>query len=106
MEQAKDFWARADQSLLDRWPKDANGEPERAEKLTLQSELDSRADIILSLLEGCGIPAFKAGTQGRVILGFAGLGVEIYVPASRLEESQALLAAPTDLDEPLDDDAN
>lgn len=45
------------------------------------------------MLESFGIPAFKVGTQGKVLLGFAGLGVEIYVPASRLEEAQMLLAA-------------
>jgi hypothetical protein len=93
-EQATDFWARADRSLPARWPKDTDGRPERAEKLTLQSELDSMADITLSMLEAYGIPAFKTGTQGKVIFGFAGLGVEIYVPSSRLEEARALLEAP------------
>ena len=96
MEQAKDFWAMADKSLAERWPKDKNGQPEKAEKLTLQSELDGMADITLSMLEGFGIPAFKVGVQGKVVLGFAGLGVEIYVPASRLEEARALLEAPGD----------
>ena len=91
MEQAKDFWALADDDLLDRWPKDASGRPERAEKLTLQWELDGIADITISMLESYGIPAFKVGTQGKVIFGFAGLGVEIYVPASRLEEAKSLL---------------
>ena len=93
MEQAKDFWARADRDLLARWPKDQSGQPEEAVKLALQWELDSMADITLSMLESFHIPAFKTGSQGRVIFGFAGLGVEIYVPASRLEEAQALLAA-------------
>lgn len=94
MEQAKDFWSMADHSLLERWPTDADGKPEKAEKLILQSELDGIADITLSMLESFGIPAFKVGTQGKVILGFAGLGVEIYVPASRLEEAKTLLEAP------------
>ena len=96
MEQARDFWAMADRSLLDRWPKGADGQPEKAEKLTWQPELGGMADILLSMLEGCGSPAFKVGTQGKVVLGFAGLGVEIYVPASRLEEATALLEAPED----------
>ena len=50
MEQAKDFWAMADKNLAERWPKDDNGQPEKAEKLTLQSELDGMADITLSML--------------------------------------------------------
>ena len=93
-EQAKDFWAMAGRGLPENWPLDAEGRPEQAELLTLQSELDSMADITLSLLESCWIPAFKSGSQGKVIFGFAGLGVEIYVPASRLEEAQSLLTAP------------
>ena len=99
MEQARDFWAMADRSLLDRWPKGADGQPEKAEKLTWQPELGGMADITLSMLEGCGIPAFKVGTQGKVVLGFAGLGVEIYVPASRLEEAKALLEAPEEAED-------
>ena len=99
MEQAKDFWAMADKNLAERWPKDDNGQPEKAEKLTLQSELDGMADITISMLEGFGIPAFKVGTQGKVVLGFAGLGVEIYVPASRLEEAKALLEAPEEAED-------
>jgi hypothetical protein len=96
-DQTPDFWARADRSLLDRWPKDADGRPEQAVRLTLQSELDGMADITLSMLEGYGIPAFKNGTQGKVIFGFAEHGVDICVPASRLEEARALLeAAPDD----------
>jgi hypothetical protein len=92
-EQAKDFWALSDHSLLERWPKDAAGKPEAAARLTLLSELDGMADITVSMLESCGIPAFKEGTVGKVLMGFAGQGVEIYVPASRLEEAQTILTA-------------
>ena len=92
-EQARDFWARADRDLLKRWPRDAAGQPERAAKLDLQREMDSMADITVSMLESCGIPAFKNGTLGKVLGGFASQGVEIWVPASRLEEAQALMAA-------------
>ena len=33
MDQAKDFWAMADKSLMERWPKGDDGQPEKAEKL-------------------------------------------------------------------------
>lgn len=92
-EQAQDHWARSRQGVPENWPKDADGRPEQAARLAIQWELDSMADITLSLLESFGIPAFKAGTQGKVIFGFSGLGVELYVPVSRLEEAQALLKA-------------
>lgn len=94
--QARDFWAAAGRDLLDRWPKNADGTPEQAVKLTLQSELDAMADITLSMLEGYGIPAFKSGSLGKVIFGFAAHGVEIYVPVSRLEEARELLQAPSE----------
>ena len=99
-EQTKDFWARADRGLPDGWPKDGGGQPEPAAKLTLQSELGGIADITLSMLAGYGIPAFKDGSLGKVIFGFAGQGVDIYVPASRLEEAQQLLAADPDGQDP------
>ena len=76
-EPAKDFWARADHNLLDRWPKDETGAPETAAKLDIQWELDGQADITVSVLESCGIPAFQNGSLGKVLGGFASQGVEI-----------------------------
>ena len=93
-DKAMDFWATADHDLMERWPKNADGTPEQAMKLALQSELGSMADITLSMLEGFGIPAFKNGSLGKVLCGFAGQGVELYVPASRLEEARELLNHP------------
>jgi len=95
MEQARDFWARADRDLPARWPKDDSGEPERAVSLGIQWELSSQADITISMLEGCGIPALKEGTLGKVLGGFAFQGVDILVPASRLGEAKALIEAPS-----------
>ena len=102
-EPAKDFWARADRDLLARWPKDDTGAPETAAKLDIQWELDSQADITVSFLESCGIPAFQNGSLGKVLGGFASQGVEIWVPASRLEEAQALLADPAEETSPEQD---
>ena len=102
-EPAKDFWARADRDLLARWPKDTSGAPEPAAKLDIQWELDSQADITVSFLESCGIPAFQNGSLGKVLGGFASQGVEIWVPVSRLEEAQALLDAPAEETSPEQD---
>ena len=68
-----------------------------------RQELDSQADITVSFLESCGIPAFQNGSLGKVLGGFASQGVEIWVPASRLEEAQALLDAPTEETSPEQD---
>ncbi len=93
MEQAKDFWARQERGLPAKWPKDGSGLPEQAASLGVQWELDSLADITVSMLDGCGIPAYKNGSLGKVLGGFVLGGVDILVPASRLEEARALLAA-------------
>ena len=53
----------------------------------------------LSFLESCGIPAFQNGSLGKVLGGFASQGVEIWVPASQLEEAQALLNTPAEIPE-------
>lgn len=91
-EYSKDIWSFGKDDLPDRWPKGPDGLPEKGAVLTrAQSELDGVADILISMLESFGIPAIKAGVQGKVIMGFAGLGVDIYVPESRLEEARALL---------------
>ncbi len=94
-------WGRSE-NVPANWPTGPDGNPEPAARLSVQWELDSLADITLSLLTGCGIPAFKTGSQGKVLLGFAGLGVDICVPASRLEEARALLDAQSQQEEPQD----
>ena len=94
----KDFWARA-RNIPDTWPVDEQGNREAAARLSVQWELDSMADITLSLLESCGIPAFQNGSLGKVLGGFASQGVEIWVPASQLEEAQALLNTPAEIPE-------
>ena len=57
------------------------------------------AQVTVSFLESCGIPAFQNGSLGKVLGGFASQGVEIWVPASQLEEAQALLDTPAEIPE-------
>ena len=56
-EPAKDFWARADRDLLDRWPKDEAGAPEPAAKLDIEriTELEAALNMPLVLHGGSGI---------------------------------------------------
>ena len=55
-EPAKDFWARADRDLLDRWPKDEAGAPEPAAKLDIEriTELEAALNMPLVLHGGSG----------------------------------------------------
>lgn len=79
------------------WPKDAAGQDEKAVLLKQTFDSAADADTIISLLSAYGIPCFKyydrEGGAGKVINGFSGFGVSLYVPASRLEEAKELLTA-------------
>lgn len=79
------------------WPKDAAGQDEKAVLLKQTFDSAADADTVISLLSAYGIPCFKyydrEGGAGKVISGFSGFGVSLYVPASRLEEAQELLTA-------------
>lgn len=79
------------------WPVDEKGEKEKAVLLTTTLDSPAESDVTISFLTSCGIPCFKyyakEGGAGKVINGFSGFGVSLYVPASRLEEAQELLTA-------------
>ncbi len=79
------------------WPRDAAGQDEKAVLLTSTFDSPADADTVISLLSAYGVPCFKyydrEGGAGKVINGFSGYGVSLYVPASRLEEARELLAA-------------
>ena len=85
------------------WPTLENGEKEQAVLLQQVFDSPAEADMRLSMLSAYGIPCFKyyakEGGAGRVINGFSGYGADLYVPASRLEEARALLAAEPIFDE-------
>lgn len=95
MDQAKDYWAQAEKDLLDRWPKGEDGEYESPAFLTDAAEAGGQADLLCQMLRSYGIPVLrryeKDGTLGKVVLGFSGYGVKLYVPASRLEEARELM---------------
>ena len=77
------------------WPLDEHGKPEQAVLLKRMGSMDGEADIACTMLWSYGIPALtrypKDGSFGRVVLGFSGYGIDLYVPQSRLEEAKDLL---------------
>ncbi len=91
-------WGFRRGDLPEHWPTEPDGRPQQAALLiAAQSELGGGADVLLSMLSGCGIPAFKSGSLGKVIFGFAGRGVDIYVPQSMLEDAKAILVHPAQM---------
>lgn len=88
-------WGFRQGDLPEHWPSGPDGQPEQAALLiAAQSELGGGADVLLSMLNSYEIPAFKSGSLGKVIFGFAGRGVDIYVPQSMLEDAKEILDHP------------
>ena len=90
-------WSFTGNPVVPAWPKDAAGQDEKAVLLKQTFDSAADADTVISLLSAYGVPCFKyydrEGGAGKVINGFSGFGVSLYVPASRLEEAQELLTA-------------
>lgn len=90
-------WSFTGQPDVPAWPKDDNGQEQKAVLLTQTFDSPADTDMIISLLGAYGIPCFKYydldGGAGKVINGFSGYGASLYVPASLLEEAQDLLTS-------------
>lgn len=88
-------WGRyADAALLERWPKNADGEPEQPEFLCRCICNDMSDRLRVNMLEAYGIPCLCIfpgnGSFGKVVLGMSGQGVDIYVPQSLHSDAEAL----------------
>lgn len=92
-----DNWNFTGKPDVPAWPKDAQGQDEKAVLLMQTFDSPADTDMIISLLAAYGIPCFKyydkEGGAGKVISGFSGYGVSLYVPASQLDEAKDLLAS-------------
>ena len=81
----------------DVWPKDEHGEPEKPAFLEHVSGSQIEYDMEVSLLKAYGIPTLHAfpnnGEFGKLILGFSGTGMDIYVPESMLADAQNIISA-------------
>lgn len=101
-DEVKLSWGQTPRDVMERWPKGEDGAPERAVFLTDTFEADSQADLLIEMLRAYGIPAAKRyakdGTLGKVVLGFSGYGVALYVPESMLEDARNLLKPVDDME--------
>ena len=101
---AKPAWGFAKPfGLMEKWPKTAGGEPEAPAFLTHCTSLNLEPEMLTGMLSAYGIPCAEMypenGEFGKVILGMSGTGVDIYVPASMLEEAKSLIAQEENADE-------
>ena len=81
--------------LLEKWPRDEQGQPVRPVFLVHRSSLSMDDELTVSLLDAYGIPAVRQypnyGDFGRLILGVAGTGTDIYVPETMRDEALLLI---------------
>ena len=89
-------------NITDNWPKDENGEliPPAFFEHIAGSQLD--VDMELNLLDAYGIPTVlqypNDGDFGKIILGFAGGGVDIFVPETMLEDAKNIVSGDIEFD--------
>ena len=100
-DEVKITWGKTENDLLQRWPKSADGTPEEPALLTVAMDTNAETDMLCAMLRSYEIPTVRRydgeGALGHIVLGTAGSGTAIYVPASLLEDAQALI-------EPIDED--
>lgn len=83
--------------IMDKWPKKVNGEMISPAFLMHVGGNPMDSELTLSLLDAYGIPAVcqypNDGSFGKLIMGHAGGGVDIFVPETLLEEAKDILNA-------------
>lgn len=94
-------WGRHEYGkTYDAWPRDEEGRTIEPAFLTHCGPLGMEAEMLQSMLEAYGIPSACVlpgdGAFGKVVIGVSGNGTDIYVPATRLAEAQALLEGEPD----------
>ncbi|MBQ9647263.1 MAG: hypothetical protein IJV43_02740 [Oscillospiraceae bacterium] len=88
-------WGETPRDLPERWPKQDDGMPEAPAFLTHLMEWNYEVDLLEQMLRAYDIPVLKArgnfGSLGKIVFGFSGEGVDLFVPASLLDDAQNLL---------------
>ena len=84
------------------WPSDENGEPIPPVFLMHTDGGDMNMELTQNLLSAYGIPLVgrypNDGLFGKLIMGQAPYGAEIFVPETMLEDAQNMLNADFDID--------
>lgn len=82
-------------NFLAKWPRDDSGELVSPRYLFNRSSIDMADEMTINFLSAYGIPALRMypndGRFGRLMIGMAGTGTDIYVPETMYEEAIALV---------------
>lgn len=79
----------------DVWPKDDSGEPVAPAFLATITGTQMDYELAISLLTSFGIPTLRdfpdTASLAKIILGFAGTGMDVYVPENMLEFAREIM---------------
>ena len=85
------------------WPKDDNGDPVEPTLLTTVTGTQMDYELTISLLTSFGIPTLRdfpnTASLAKIILGFAGTGMDVYVPTNMLDFAREVM-------KPVEDDGD
>ena len=106
MEGPKLDWARDLPGRMAKiWPRDERGEYVPAAYLTSCSQIDMSDAIVTGMLDSFDIPYVKKyphyGGFGNLMLGISAEGVDIFVPATMLEDAKNILEGEAEDEEEL-----
>jgi hypothetical protein len=91
--------------MAERWPKDEQGNFVEAAYLTTCTQLDLGDAIVTGMLDSFDIPYVKKyphyGGFGNLMLGISAEGVDIFVPATMLEDAKNILEGEAEDEEEL-----
>ena len=80
------------------WPTDDAGEPVPPALLTTVTGTQLDYQLVLAQLRSYGVPVLgtftATGNLAKLVLGFAGTGMDVYVPETMAELARELLEAP------------
>ena len=86
------------------WPTDEAGKPVKPVRLTTVMGNQMDYEMTVNLLQAYGVPTVRdypnAGELAKIIFGFTGAGMDIYVPENFYEEAKGLLESVPEDEEP------
>ena len=78
------------------WPSDDDGKPVKPARLTTVMGSQVDYEMTISFLQAFGIPTVRdypgSGQLVKILFGFTGTGMDVYVPENMLEIAKELLA--------------
>lgn len=95
-------WGRGQTAgaLWEAWPRDDQGEREEPVFLCHCTCTDMEGQLVMGKLQAYGIPVLAQlpgdGSFGALVLGISGLGVDLFVPVSQVEDARELMKEETE----------